>query len=161
MLPKTQGKFREELKRNTVFPELKRDYIPSVTNFKYFRNIVRRYVYQFKYVLDFLLKGNREQNVIGLYNTHGSKAPGIITIFIDGIPFEFGKHFRDTYEPKEKVKTFDEYLTLFEKKFLTLEDVSDNATEMDDLFMDPRKDKSFRLHSVRDAEDSDVGVLYY
>ena len=54
-----------------------------------------------------------------------------------------------------EVKTFEEYLALFEKKFLTLEDVSDDATEMDDLFVDPRKDKTFRLHSVRNTEDSD------
>ena len=106
--PEGRVTFHKELVNNTRFPELPRNYVPEASNFKVFYDALLLYRFRFLRVYQILADGNPPENIPKCENKDG----GLIKMFLDNIPFEYGTRLHREL-PSSKYAHIEDYLVDF------------------------------------------------
>jgi hypothetical protein len=114
--PQSELAFLKSLKDNATFPDLPSTYIPSVTNFMPFYRAILIYKTRFMRVYEFLATSNEDNVPPSNY-----KEGGLIKLFLDALPYEFGKRMWQHINKERRDHKGKEYtIYLFLKTFTDL-----------------------------------------
>ena len=152
--PQSELAFLKSLKDNATFPDLPPSYVPSVTNFMPFYRAILIYKTRFMRVYEFLASNN-DNNVPPCHNKEG----GIIKLFLEALPHEFGKRVwqhinrqRRDFKDRDKNYTVNAFFRTFTELLQHALDIAESTRSVKELFggtaYEARKGNPQMLHAI-------------